>query len=247
MTNLRTVLAQLATGALLVLAACIEEAPRGDAGAALDGGAEMDGAPDDTAVPDAPDPPRDAATHDASGVDGAPTDAALQGCLPGSGGGGSIAWTTAGGLVAYRDASELYRGLSYTHTRSYFERGGSGDGGVTEPLSCNELLFCSDGGADTPAIGPGQVEAAFDHPDVVAAFERDQSLYGYDPRPVDGAVLQISRGGTIYVGLACEGRTGISGEPCVEVPPGVWALAELLRAFDAQQLARGECARVFGG
>lgn len=264
MTRARAGLARLATSALLALAACIEEAPGGDGGAATDGApSATDGAPDEAAAPDASspadaadaldgaaDPPRDAASHDASRADGGPTDAALdtavQGCLPGSGGGGSITWTTDGGLVAYRDASELYRGISYTYTRNYFERGGSSDGGVPEPLSCNESLFCGDGGADAPAIGPGNVEAAFDHPDVVAAFEHDQSLYGFDPRPVDGQVLQITRHGTIYVGLDCQGRTGISGEPCVEVPAGVAALAELLRAFDAQQLARGECARLFG-
>jgi hypothetical protein len=84
--------------------------------------------------------------------------------------------------------------------------------------------------------------AALDHPDVVAAFAARDIVYGVDSRPFDGTVLRIARGGDeFFVGDAC--RPGSAG--CIDIPPGVQALATLLGSLQDARLAEPTCDTIF--
>jgi len=75
--------------------------------------------------------------------------------------------------------------------------------------------------------------------DVVAAFASASTpVYGEDSRPVDGTVFRITRNGkSIDVGSPC----GSPAPACVAIPPGVNALASVLRSLDTQELAKPAC------
>jgi len=77
--------------------------------------------------------------------------------------------------------------------------------------------------------GPGwsDVRVALAHPDVSAAFSRPNAVYGFDMRSIDGAVLGVRSGASVfYVGNEC------APGACPPIPPGVAALAKTLRDID---------------
>lgn len=90
--------------------------------------------------------------------------------------------------------------------------------------------------------GVSDVLQALQNPDVQAALAQGHVLFGTDPRPVDGTVLEIvARADTsLEVGGPCSG-----GASCSAIPAGVSALAELLRAIDDEQLQLEPCRSVF--
>lgn len=93
-----------------------------------------------------------------------------------------------------------------------------------------------------------EITAALAAPDVTAAFTeaastKKEPLFGTDPRPGDGQIFLIERGGVRLSigGKPCEGAPG-----CRESPGGVDALMAILgRIFEQQTTA--DCASLSGG
>jgi len=87
--------------------------------------------------------------------------------------------------------------------------------------------------------GWADVRAAVAHPDVVAALGKQDVVYGFDLRRIDGFSLLIRIGGGSFV----------VGEPCAKdrdpecnpIPPGVAELARLLVAIDTAERKGGAC------
>lgn len=142
----------------------------------------------------------------------------------------TLRWELEGGFVAYQSANEVQPCRTYEHTRTP-------NGGGT-PTSCTNLVPCDGDGVTLAALN-----AALAHEDVVAAFAAAPVLYGRDQRPVDGALFQITQGGeTVSIGSPCTGG-GPGG--CVDIPPGVAALRELLTTLEGERLAEEDCASTF--
>ena len=153
--------------------------------------------------------------------------------LPISDGGGTCAlgatytYGDVGGLVAMAETTTLSPERTWKLSRS-------GAGGAT--TECTQTLATC-GGADP--IDAGDVAAALEHADVVAAFAlATPPLYGTDPRPVDGTVFQLRRadGRGFELGGACGGASG-----CVVPPAGVVALRDLLTQLRTQEVAKTGC------
>ena len=143
--------------------------------------------------------------------------------------GETLRWERDGGFVAYRSSSEVEACRDYAHTRT------PSTGGAA--TSCSNSVPC-----EGDAITIGDLDAALAHADVVAAFAAAPILYGFDPRPVDGQLFQITLGDrTVGVGSACTG----GGGPCEEIPAGVEALRALLTTLEAERLAEEDCATTF--
>ena len=181
-------------------------------GSAADPGVTTDGGTDASSA-DSTSP-----TGEAS----APTDAACADCFA-----SVVSWGADGGNARFVDRSTLQICRAYRRDRS---SGGAdaGVGCVTELAACNAA-----------PIAIGDVERALANPDVTAALSGSVPLYGSDPRPVDGAVFAITvNGKQLLIGDDC----GAAGTGCVAVPAGVGALVTLLKALDAQEIAKPACA-----
>lgn len=145
---------------------------------------------------------------------------------------GSLSWGDIGGLVANTQRSTLDSCNTYHRTRTPAGRGAS------DMLDCQRSLPCMGSGLH----GVSDVLQALQSADVQAALAQGHVLFGSDPRPVDGTVLEIvARPNTsIEVGGSCSG-----GASCSAIPAGVSALAELLRAIDDEQLHLEPCRSMF--
>lgn len=213
----------------LSLAACDSSTPA-DAGtpdAATDTSLDtaVDTSPDvapDTAVDISPDTSPDVASDTAS--DGPPTVCSLAAVYT---------FGLDGGLVASRDIARIEPPRRFTLTRMDFRIADAGT------LSCSTVLNdCgpNDGGTvDTQVLLD-----AFANADVVAAFaDTTNTLYGRDPRPVDGQVFMITRGDGrhVEIGPDCGGVTG-----CRAITPGLARLRAVLETLQTMQLAQPECA-----
>lgn len=144
---------------------------------------------------------------------------------------GTLAWGPNGGNGAYQDESSLAACRDFQHER--LPAGGSGG---PASLACTTPI----GGCNAGQVAVGDVERALAHPDVVAALAAAKTpVYGSDGRPADGTVFRITRNGkSIDVGGACASPPGSS---CIPIPPGVGALASVLKALDQQELAKPAC------
>ena len=139
----------------------------------------------------------------------------------------SIQWWMDGGLAPLRDVSEFHPCQTFVLTRL----------ALTDPpgpRACKQEL-----GDCTNALGALDVNAAVAHPDVQRAIAAAPVTYGEDTRPVDGQVMAIQFAARIEVGNPCSSAT------CKPIPPGVDALAKLLRNLTNQELARGACRMTF--
>lgn len=204
----------------LFLFACGDDAtPRSDAGN-RDGGAIRDaGSPPDCA-------PSDAGGGSDASADAAGADANTSAC-------DCIAMALTWGAVGGRTPSVRESEVSPCNTFAHEER--TRDGMVVN--ACSNMVPCVG-----DALIMRDLLAALDHPDVTAAFAARDVVYGIDRRPSDGTVLRIARGGDeFFVGAPC--KLGSAG--CVEIPPGVQALASLLGALQMARLAETDCAAVF--
>jgi hypothetical protein len=157
---------------------------------------------------------------------GAPTDGGpCNLCLPTY----DLHWGQNGGLVAWVEASRLGPCASYTHERTPT---------FTDPPS----LVCT----ATISACPGSPLAQIIDAMGTAAFNAaltGHTLYGNDPRPVDGQVFRISIGNDfIDVGPNCENDP----TSCPNMPEPVRRLVTLLRDLDAAALAVEPCKSVFG-
>jgi hypothetical protein len=139
----------------------------------------------------------------------------------------TLTWGLDGGLMSYRDRSELRTCARYTHSRMP-----EGEPTV-DPISCQRDLVACNAVASTSAVN-----SALSKPDVASALRESPVLYGTDPRGMDGTVFQLEFGTrVIEVGGSCEG----AGPNCIPPPPGVQALVDLLRTIDEQMLSTEEC------
>jgi hypothetical protein len=172
-------------------------------------------------------------------------------CLPADGGGADVAagpdgpiacdfsaaysYGYIGGNAAFAFRSQLAPGNKYTRTRTPQR----GDGPT---VSCSPPL---------PPCGAQDVITAYDievhdlaQPEVRAALAAPQPLlYGYDNRPVDGAVFEFRRadGRGFLVGAPCDGRPA-----CRAIPPGLTQLMNRLGTLDEQQMRAPECQPLTG-
>jgi hypothetical protein len=146
----------------------------------------------------------------------------------------TITWSWNGGLVAAVEGSSLGVCRTYQHTWTPV----AGQPGVSQTCTVSDIGGC---GAPSPSVR--DVEQAIAHPDVVAALSGTTPLYGTDPRPCDGSVVQVSVGAqSILVGGDCGSSPScLPGASCVPVPPGVRALVELLDAIDKQEQPSARC------
>ena len=139
-----------------------------------------------------------------------------------------IGWGMVGGFVISHERSALEVCDRFLHRRLPVSSN-------SPALSCEQFIVsCS------AVIGPGDVTRAIEHADVRAAIAAAPVLYGNDSRPVDGSVLRVEIGSAVIeVGGDC------FTPDCRSVPPGVSALAELLKAVTKQQLAQPPCSMTF--
>lgn len=140
---------------------------------------------------------------------------------------GTLTWGWSGGFTVHQDESSLATCRDFDRKRTRHD----GDGGA---LSCTTQI----GACDAGPVAVGDVQRALAAPDVVAALAAATTpLFGRDTRPVDGSVFLITRNGkSIEVGNPCD-----TDPACVPVPPGVDALVSVLKALDAQELAKPAC------
>lgn len=146
----------------------------------------------------------------------------------------ALTWQWNGGDVAWQDESWITptdpTGAprpSYSHSRSY-PNGGS------PPMACEAVL-------DPCDALMVRIETDLASADVAAAIAHAPVLYGNDPRPVDGALLDIRVEGHLIEVGSC------SSNGCPEIPAGVKRLADDLVALDARELAIGQCGQAFHG
>jgi hypothetical protein len=153
-----------------------------------------------------------------------------------------VTWGYTGGLAQYWDTSSLSACRTFQHTRTQVVPWGVDAG---PGMTCSVDI----GGCDAGTVAVHDVEQALAQPDVVAAFAGSVPVYGTDPRPCDGGVMQVTVGGkSIQVGGECGGTgncigPGTSG--CVPIPPGVRALVDVLTSIDQASMKQGDCATVF--
>lgn len=142
-----------------------------------------------------------------------------------------LTWGQDGGLACTRDSSSFASCRAFTHRRV-----AEGCDPI-DRMCTNDVPACDTSGAD--AIVLADIEAALEHPDVVAALAAAPVLYGTDPRAFDGTVFYVTVGSArIEVGPCAVAS-------CSDVPAGVRALQMLLEGLTGQELVRGECASVF--
>jgi hypothetical protein len=144
----------------------------------------------------------------------------------------TVSWGPSGGLTSYTTTSSLKACRTYDHSRV--------TGNEAPTLICTANLSA----CGAPSIAVADVEAALADPDVIAALAGTTKTYGSDFRPCDGAVESITVGAnTIEVGGDCTGpNSGCTQMPCVPVPPGLRALANVLDDLDKQEAtAHPEC------
>jgi hypothetical protein len=131
--------------------------------------------------------------------------------------------------VAWIETSRLGPCASYSHERSPV---------FTDPasLSCNATI----------SMCPGSPLAQIVEAMSTTAFQKAlaaHTLYGGDPRPVDGQVFRIGIGNDfIDVGPNCEADPS----SCPNMPEPIARLVELLRDLDTAMLAAEPCKGVFG-
>lgn len=140
-----------------------------------------------------------------------------------------VSWGMNGGLVAYEEASSLDACRSFGHDRTPVR---------TDPpsLTCSTEVPPCDGIV-------AAIDAALAAPEVDAALA-NHTVFGIDPRPVDGAVFRVTVGaGYFDVGSAC--GSGASG--CLATPDAVQRLADLLQKLDDEMRVTDACRAAFGG
>ena len=152
------------------------------------------------------------------------TGGACNDCLPMY----DLHWGMNGGMVIYADTSYLGPCRGYTHQRDYFAN--------AAPPTCTQTLpGCPDRTMDriiADTSDPGFTTALANH-----------TLYGTDPRPVDGQVLRIGIGNDyIDIGTPCYSTPA----SCSTMPNAIVDLVTILQSVDQTELATAACKAVFG-
>ena len=137
-------------------------------------------------------------------------------------------WGMNGGLTAYDDMSRLGPCRSYSHER-------------TMNIADAASLMCTATVPGCPARTIQEIDNAIRDPAVQTALQ-NHTLYGNDPRPVDGQVFRIGVGNDfIDVGPNCD-----TTPPCTGMPAALATLVADLHSLDSAELAEEPCRSVFG-
>jgi hypothetical protein len=165
-------------------------------------------------------------TGGSTSTGGAATDGGpCNNCLPKY----DLHWGPNGGLVQYIDVSRLGPCANYSHERTPT---------FTDPPS----LICNVTISMCPGSPLAQIIEIMGTPEFNAALT-GHTLYGSDPRPVDGQVFRIGIGNDfIDVGPNCESDPA----NCPSMPEPIGRLVTLLRNLDTAMLAAEPCKSVFG-
>jgi hypothetical protein len=147
---------------------------------------------------------------------------------------GAYEYGAVGGMVAWSSRAFLPGGATYRYQRTWYR-----DPQVT--ASCSPFIPpCT---ANARVTSP-MINQAFAHRDVQKAFESKTVIfYGRDTRPVDGTAFEVKRttdGRSFLIGGPCSAPRVVE-QQCIEIPPGLAALRELLLKLDQQQLDHPFC------
>jgi len=136
-------------------------------------------------------------------------------------------WGQNGGWAMFTDTSRLGPCRSYEHERTT-------SGSQTPTLLCTaDLPTC-------PDRTLSDIISLLRDPVVQTALG-NHSLFGTDPRPVDGTVFRFGVGNDyVDVGGPCNGSPS-----CVAIPPQIAEFAALLQSLDSAELATEPCKSTF--
>jgi len=153
-------------------------------------------------------------------------------CFPVS---GAYEYGAVGGMVAWTSRAFLLGGAQYRYQRTYYSHPR-----MTTASCSPDIPPCTTDADVTSAM----INRAFAHSDVQRAFESKTPIfYGSDTRPVDGTAFEVKRtsdGRSFLIGSPCS-RLPVVEQECIDIPPGLTALRELLLKLDQQQLAHPQC------
>ena len=153
-------------------------------------------------------------------------------CFPVS---GAYEYGATGGMVMWTSRAFLFGGSTYKYQRTYYRHP------KMTTASCSPDIPPCMADAD---VTTAMINKAFAHPDVQRAFESKTPIfYGRDTRPVDGTAFEVKRttdGRSFLIGSPCS-RLPVVEQQCIEIPPGLAALRELLLKLDQQQLGHPLC------
>jgi hypothetical protein len=137
-----------------------------------------------------------------------------------------------GGLVAMSDTATLTPPNAFHYAREFFRQ----DAG---PQSCDPAMPAC---GDAAKIDVRDVEAAIAHPDVQAALAMATAPTYGNRGVADGPSFNFTRadGRGFHAGLSCD----TPSTTCTPIPPGVSALAQLLRDLIRQQRMDAACAAI---
>ena len=164
--------------------------------------------------------------HVASGSDARPA-----GC---SSVDGAYEYGAVGGMVAWSSRAFLPGGAAYRYQRTYYRN-------PQTTASCSPFIPPCTANA---RVTSWMINQAFADADVQRAFESKSVIfYGRDTRPADGTAFEVKRttdGRSFLIGSPCSVRPVVE-QQCIEIPPGLVALHELLLKLDQQQLDHPFC------
>lgn len=148
---------------------------------------------------------------------------------------GAYDYGDVGGMVAWSSRAYLLGGAKYRYERTYYINP------HVAVRSCSpQIPLCT----ASARVTPPAINEAFAHPDVQRAFTfRTPVFYGRDARPVDGTAFEVKRtsdGRSFLIGRPCS-TPPVVEQRCLEIPPGLAALRELLVKLDQQQLGEPQC------
>jgi hypothetical protein len=146
----------------------------------------------------------------------------------------TYSFTTAGGLVPFREATVVAPPASFTFVRK-------------PEAATGTLMSCTPGfpACGGPAIDVADVIAAFADPDVQAAFAVSMSgmrpFYGVNDIATDAPAFEFQRegGAVFFIGSPCPAG---SPQSCTPIPAGLTRLLSFMARLDQQQLADPSCA-----
>jgi hypothetical protein len=139
----------------------------------------------------------------------------------------SLTFGWEGGLAFNNDSSTIAAPAAYTRKRTFLDPS-------TPPLACSAAIpRCA---RDARAVTTSDIVRALGLPGIADSFGSDTPVFGYDSRPVDGAVLVLRRNDGLSVAL---------GSPCAACPhpltPEMATVMSLFGGLSTQMLAAPSC------
>lgn len=164
-------------------------------------------------------------------AEGPVPDAACASCAE-----GYVRFGRVGGRASHRTYSTVDPCRVYRRTRAPVAAGGEA------PISCAGSLSC-----DASDTGAGKLRDLMKNADVQKALTDPMTVYGCDPRPIDGALfgVEVADGRSFGVGGECAGRCATKPGKCVNPLAGVAALVAFLKGLDEKMRSQEPCKSAF--